>query len=884
MLIFSFYSPSSDFHIQGFDPNLIYVVKINGTVPRGIVEIDKTTLKLIAVSTSNPTVHLISSEEDFAVDLDVRIVIDQEGTVPLHIQVWNPRKNVKYSVVFGSSPNNYVVSEISVNDIVVKRYTVGTYDPMQKYHIRIILDRQKGLLATFIEGKEMPPSAKNMVMLRGGPESPEYRELHSQPIPVEGGKRYMCGGFIKRTFAVGWYKFVVEWLDSNYRKIGFSNGWKPPTNLGSWTKVEFTGEAPANATYAQVILAAGGNATYLFSDIFLSEESRPEYNLLINGDFSKGAEGWQLKGINIQPEESLHILPPYDTKWQSNVTAQEVPSLFLRLPVAFTLSNYAPFGKIASATIENYNLTILSPRWLGRVVLDGNLRLATGILVLAILAFCVGTLLFYLYQHRRKIITYVVSRLQKPIIVDRTRLFITFALLSYLLLNLLLFNVGYHTYDLIGAKIWAYVATTYGIASVYQIPATVTPADSWGGIPYAPSIFPYGPLMAYMMYIAGLVGKLFFAEPNLFTPNNFDLGFALKWLNIVFTIGDAALISLILCRFGLTRTASLHSAAFFLFNPAVIFITSVWGETHTVSIFFILASIWFAEKNSATLAWLSLFMASLTRPQLLIPSLILGIVYLCRFQLRANLSAISWSVISTYVLLSPFVFHLSPSLPIDYLLNIISTQNPSNPEIGAYFYVSLSSLNLWPLVTRFTEKVSGLHRFYVPSTNLVADSITYVELSNILVTLSISVIIFFMLILDKKINYKTDYPIFVVCGLLSLLLFRTGIANHHFILVLPLLFLCKKSLSSLKYYLAITILTITTFTSAYGDLGIGTSQVGYLMPSLWFQNNPLTSFFTKLIQTDWFITIGSAANLSVFFWLSKDAFKAFMKSNFPPDT
>jgi Gpi18-like mannosyltransferase len=57
---------------------------------------------------------------------------------------------------------------------------------------------------------------------------------------------------------------------------------------------------------------------------------------------------------------------------------------------------------------------------------------------------------------------------------------------------------------------------------------------------------------------------------------------------------------------------SLVVSALFLFNPAVWFSMSIWGQTHVFSLFLVLAAILFAERRMPFWAWFALASACLT--------------------------------------------------------------------------------------------------------------------------------------------------------------------------------------------------------------------------------------------------------------------------------
>src|SRR6185437_2921287 len=119
-----------------------------------------------------------------------------------------------------------------------------------------------------------------------------------------------------------------------------------------------------------------------------------------------------------------------------------------------------------------------------------------------------------------------------------------------------------------------------------------------------------------------------------FSPDSRSVEYFIKAVNVLFGLADGAFIYAILRLIGATRRWSLIAAALFLFNPAVWFSMSVWGQTHVISLFFVLAAVWFAEKHLPVWAWLALTAALLTRPQMIVFGLVLGLVFIRKFSWR----------------------------------------------------------------------------------------------------------------------------------------------------------------------------------------------------------------------------------------------------------
>lgn len=865
----------NDAAYEGFDPELVYVnSKGNGSVA-GVVEMSPDTLTLISVPGSTPTAYLTTSELDQHVEMDVRIRDSGEKTTPLSIQTWSPRTGTSFGMVFGPRPSNLIITRAFDGDKAIREKVLSSYSPSQEYRLKLDILRRDGVIRHTLIGSESPPSGNSYVVLTGGLEDPAtYRELFSEYISInEQSKQYIFGGTLKLGLGKGWYKLVVAWFDADKRFLSASNDWRPPTDLNGWTPMKFDGTAPDGAAYAQMILGAGDKSTqYYVTDLYLLEANSPSRNLLTNGDFSQGPEGWNIMGVDVRPDESLHILAPSYIEVSDTITSDELPALFWDLPLAVAVSSSSSEGT-ATAVLSDYQVIIPSQPWLAMKIADARAKgLSIALIVLGMLAVAVGVAKWSRVRLSGSEL-WATPKGQVPVTlsihVTRLRLMglVFVAILVFFVLNGLLFNLGYHTFDFLSEGIWSYIAAKYGPTNLYHMASLVTPADAWNGTPNGFAIFPYLAAMAYVFAGIGWISRLFVAGPAMFGPGVGQMTFAIKSVNVLFVLADAFLVYGILHSLKVRQRLSLVGAALLLFNPAIWFMTSIWGESHSISIFFVLASIWFAVRRMPLGAWIALALSVLTRPQMLVSAFFLGLFYIRQFSIRENISGFSWAVIGAFLLLAPFTLCFSPSYPIDMLRDVVLTQNPTNPEVGKYFSVSLSTYNLWPLLSDKLGGQTGMGRFYLASTTPLFGSITYGGFSNILFFLSIVVIAGTALALRKGRRTDSNFIILVAVGTMSLLMLRTGIAVHYLTFLIPLVLLCRKSLDDWAYYAAIVVLTTTALVCMYGDFGIGMSQVGYLMPAIAYENNPVTNAFIHLFRSDRFITVGSTLNLLVFLYL-----------------
>jgi hypothetical protein len=400
---------------------------------------------------------------------------------------------------------------------------------------------------------------------------------------------------------------------------------------------------------------------------------------------------------------------------------------------------------------------------------------------------------------------------------------------------------------------------------LYYLPNLVSLARIWGGVPYVEAAFPYGPISAYLYAGLGWLGSVLLAGGGAFELNDFRLEYLIKAVNLVFGLADAVLIFLNARQLKTSVRWSLIAACLFAFNPAVWFSMSVWGQTHVISLFFVLAALLLAERNRPTLSWMALAAATLTRPQMVVFAVLLGIVLLRKFPWRQTVSAISWTVIVAFLVLAPFTLATSPSLPIDIMLNNFSIQETGGNEI-ALTTVSQDAYSIWPLVTYLVNGASGMARAFTPSSAPLVGSLTYQRVSQVLTIVALLCVSAVLLLRRRSSLGAGGYLPWVTLGITSFLMLLTGVVATHFVLALPFLLLCRQWMGRTAYLYVAAIWTVTTFVPMFGDMGVVLSRQDY--PLLAPATNTVTRFFVRLYSWDRFITVAVVANTCAVLWLA----------------
>ena len=621
--------------------------------------------------------------------------------------------------------------------------------------------------------------------------------------------------------------------------VGF---WSPWTTTGQFVMF---GPPPQNLITAQTVTKGEAGATLVGGSL---TASTPLGHYEVNATYH----------VALSLDKSKDVITTQVTAMDGTTAKASVSSaLFGNVQVALTASAFPGTGT-SHVVLRNFSVVIPHQRFWASKVADPK---ATVLLVLMAIA---GIALLGI-----AVLTNLTLRAPTISLNPARRVLfaVAGAVVVYLVGNALLFPLGGHPFDMGAEKLYAYVAPTYGLAQLYFLPNIVSLAWIWNGQPFVESAFPYEAVSAYLHTTIGWLSGLLFGSIG---PRSPQVQYLTESINVVFGMADAALIYLILQHIGTGKRWSVVASALFLFNPAVWFSMSVWGQTHVFSLFFVLACVLLIERRQVTLAWLGLAAACLTRPQMLVFGLLLGIVLLRKFSWRENLAAVSWTVIAAFVALTPFTLATSPSLPIDVMLHNFRVQEGGG-NVSTLTTVSQDSYSIWPLITYLLRGASSLQRAFTPSSEAMFGSVTYQLAGQVLTVTAMLIVAGALAIKKKAVDEPGAYFPYVALGITSFLMLLTGIVSTHFLLALPFLLLCRRWMGDVAYFYVIAIWTITTFVPMYGDMGVVLSSHDY--PLLARSHNTITRFFVDLYSWDRFITVGVVANICALIWIGVKTFR-----------
>jgi hypothetical protein len=649
-----------------------------------------------------------------------------------------------------------------------------------------------------------------------------------------------------------------------------NGGTVEPFRIGMWSPLNGTGyfvvfgAGPTNGITAETISGGGKGRTLVGGKVL------DQVNL---GSYTRG-KSYQVVFLADREQGVIsgQVFDNGTLVGQRSVTSRDFPAIFLPVRLSLTASA-AGDGGSTHVTLRDYHLVLLHERFWASKAVDTKAQVILVLLAAASLLLVAVTIA----RSRNRIVAVAAGirgLLGRARLATRGRRLllacVAAAVAVYLVGNALLFQLGGQPFDMGGAKVFAYVGGADGPLQLYYLPNLVSLARIWKGEPNIEAGFPYGPVMAYLFTGIGWVHSFVLAGGGVFGPGGWRLEYLIKAVNVLFGLGDTGLIYLILRRIAVPQRWRLVAAALFLFNPAVWFSMSVWGQTHVISVFFVLLAIWLAECGVALWAWFALAAACLSRPQMLVFAFLFGIVMLRKFSWRQNAIALSWAVIVTFLFLLPLTFLTSPSFPLDVQLNTIYIQEAGGND-RVLTTVSQGAYSVWPLITYLTHGASGLARISVPSSETLIGPLSYQRASQILTILAMLLTAAGLLMRGRSTLSAGGYIPMIALGITSFLMLLTGIVSTHFLLALPFLVLSWRWIRGDGYFYVVAIWTITSLVTMYGDMGnvIWAEDYPLLAPA----NNAITTFFVNLYSWDRFMTFGVVGNVCAVVWLAFAAFR-----------
>jgi hypothetical protein len=541
------------------------------------------------------------------------------------------------------------------------------------------------------------------------------------------------------------------------------------------------------------------------------------------------------------------------------LSSEEAPALFDAYRPSLTIGAAARNGS-SSASLTEYHLELTPARFTTLRVNDSFIP-PLMVLLTALGVLFIATLISPQAASRlRESIAAGSTVVRRHVAGHPVATFgIILGVISYIAINFALFTLGSHPFDMGSQSAWSYIAASYGVTDLYYISQTTTLADVWNGVPYHEAVFPYNAGMSYYFWLIGKTHVLIFGNAS---PDSTSMQLTIKTFNLAFLLADAALI------YAIVRHLKPESsrlpwivAGVVIFNPAVMFDTAIWGETESVVLFPLLASLLAALKDRPGIAWPFLALAFLSKQTVLLPVLAIAVFYLMRFDLRRNIAGFSNAMVVVLLVILPFTLNgYPPSIAIDPTLAGVWAHGGSGAE-RAFQMVSYDSFNIWTLATFVLDGAEGLARFQTPDYKEIVGSLSYQQLG--LISLAVSLVALAIVAFSRwRFVPDAESGIFIAIAMVfALELFLpTQTLSRYYVLAIVFAAIGLAGTSRWPGIGALAAFTVTALVGQWGSIALvleGFPQHGkHLAP----QNNFLSQTMADLFTSDGFITVAVLVN------------------------
>jgi hypothetical protein len=860
-------APRVDARATGFDPNTMYSNAQGVGQVSGSIDLSPAELAINATPGSAPVVDLTTGPLSYDMRFAVTVSAAAPGSQPLIVDIAAPYTDYHYRVVFTSEPAQQVLLQRTHAGVVLSQQSLGLYALDQRYDMRVVLDRrtQTATVAMSTPPSELQPGSALSLTTTSQPA--ESQVITKNVFPVAGGTMYSLSAAVKPILP-GDEGITIEWLNSARQRINLAADWANSAatpGQAPWTGLSLQARAPARARYARVDVATANGAQALFDQVRLSKMGDVN-NILPNGDFAHDAAGWR-RASGTQP---LDVWAFTARSFKASITARQWPALFASLRMSVSVGAESSYG-LSSADLTQYQIDLLHQRWLAVQINDWRPRLAAILLVIAGLALGWRRIRLLARAARARVSASMANRV---LAVSPGSIAVGIALLLvYVVGNALLSRIGSLNADLVGARVWVYTAAYHGPAALYTLPnISSAEAAQWQGLPLQEAGFAYGPVMAYIFGALGVVYRFFMHQPVAGPSDLSQIDGLVKATVALFALADSVVAYMILRTRGLGSAKSRLVFIALVFNPAIWFAGSVWGTTQTISLFFLLLAIYFFGQARPTASWVFLIASILTRPQNIFVAVILAAILIRIFPPRRTIAAVASAVIITFTYLLPFALMVSPTLPVDILLNALFL-HVGNGNDAWTMPVSWGGMSIWPVISQFAGHVHGVDRILYPATYPLIGHRTYYQMGSLLMGAFLAGCAGMALVRGRRLAAAGRVPLILAATSLGTFVLNTGTASYHLILALVLIALTRSALPTRVYWACMGGITATTFAAMYGMGAYWLSGSLVWDAGIYNPDSPLTRFMASLPNNDLVVTALCLANVLILLVLVWFAFK-----------
>ncbi len=314
----------------------------------------------------------------------------------------------------------------------------------------------------------------------------------------------------------------------------------------------------------------------------------------------------------------------------------------------------------------------------------------------------------------------------------------------------------------------------------------------------------YTPGYMYILYLLGFLKNLLRIDNNTFY-------LLLKLPAILAEL----IISIIIykeVKKKLSTSFAIIASSFILFNPALIFNSSIWGQIDSVLTMCILLAAYFLKKNLLVLSSLALGVAFLIKPQT-IAIFPIFVLFLIRNFRVSNLAKLALPFLATIFILSLPFFQTKPLTGLIELVLKTADQ---------YSYTSLFAYNFW-----------GIIGFWITDT-LKWHEISYRTIGYILFS------VYWIVIAYSYLKGKLSIYALAALALLGFYFLPTKVHERYLYPSLIFLLLTAFNLKSRLLFFLTTILSLIHFLNLY-YVYVYYNEFYYKLPKLLY--NPMVYNF-----------------------------------------
>lgn len=293
---------------------------------------------------------------------------------------------------------------------------------------------------------------------------------------------------------------------------------------------------------------------------------------------------------------------------------------------------------------------------------------------------------------------------------------------------------------------------------------------------YAPDYFSdYFPGYLYILWALG--GMFHFLFPDIsFFSDQYSL--LLKFVTNLFDFASAFLIFKILQKHNIK--AAFMGSLFYLFNPALIFNSSIWGQVDGIFTFFVLYSVYSLAELKKPVRWAaSSSLSLLIKPQALAAFPIM-FIYAIR-QLNPK------SLSSLFLIIALPIIISIPFFTKDPIFGLVSQFQKA---AEGYPYTSLYAFNLWAIVGWWQPdegyKIWGLALFALSLLLIIYPMIRYSQKDSVIyLAIALSLLAFFLF--PTRVHERYLFPFFAFLSIFAFLKRSTiSIAIYVFLSIIHL--------------------------------------------------------------------------------------------------